>query len=325
MKRVFVKDLSEGDDVDETFAVREVSIRVARNGSKYIQGRLSDRTGSVPIRQWDAKDETLNLYTGSGYVRVRGRAESYPPGSGRLQLVVRQARMLAANEVDPADFETATDCDPKELERELDSQIASVEHAKLRKLLEAILRDPEIREKLLTSPAATDYHHPFRGGLLEHTVAVTRSGLRIAETNPRLERDLLVAGCLLHDIGKIEEITGGAAPAYTEAGLLIGHISLATLLIERKIAEIGGIDERTRLSLLHIILSHHGVREFGSPVNPATPEALAVHHLDNLDAKVEASRRLIETDTGGDEFFTERSRMLGVRLYKRPPPGDAEK
>jgi len=322
MKRRFVSDLADGDEVDEAFIVREASLQTTRTGSLYVKGTLADRTGSIHFRRWDAREETINLYPAGGYVRVSGRVDTYPPRTGKRQIVASRERPIPGDEVDPADFEAASACDPDALAGELDRQIASVADGPIRALLEAIfVRDAELRERFLTSPAATDYHHPFRSGLAEHTVAVTRAGIAYAEMSDRVDRDLLVAGCLLHDLGKIEELVGGAAPEYTEAGRLAGHIVLAAMLVERKIRELEAagtkFPETVRLAILHLVLSHHGTKEFGSPVLPATPEAFAVHHLDNLDAKVEASHRQIETDAGQDEAFSEYSRMLGVRLYKR--------
>jgi 3'-5' exoribonuclease len=318
MKRVFVKDLHDGDEVDEAFAVREAASRQSRSGSLYISGTLADQTGIVPFKQWDAAPETINLYQAGPCVRVRGRVEAYPAGSGKLQLVVRQVRMLNPGEYDPVDFEPTTSADPAALERELDELVAAVKTPALHRVLEAVFGDPALRAAFLVSPAATDYHHPFRCGLLEHSVSMARAALRLVEGNARLDRDLLLAGCLLHDLGKIEELRGGLQREYTPAGRLLGHLALGALLLDRKIRELGDVPEETRRLLLHLILSHHGTHEFGAPVLPAIPEAFALYHLDNLDAKVEGARWLIERDTGTDENFTEYSKMLGVRLYKRP-------
>ena len=185
----------------------------------------------------------------------------------------------------------------------------------LRALLENFFGDAEFREKFAAAPAAMRNHHAYLGGLLEHTVSVARLAESLLAQRPELDADLLRAGVLLHDAGKVEELAAGAALHYTDAGYLLGHVALGALMVECRAARVKDFPGRTRLLLLHLLLSHHGRREFGSPVLPATAEALALHHLDNLDAKVNAAAHFSESAPGDRENWTEYIKMFEGRLY----------
>lgn len=313
MKKLFIQDLESGDNVTEVFLVRQSGLRQARNGNYYIQALLADRTGTIPVRMWDAKEEDVNLFPAGGFVKVQARVETY---RNSPQMIVQRAKVVPADELDVSDFQAASAFDPKELEEELLGYVERIEDEHLAELLRKLFGDEAFISRFRTHPAATDLHHAFVGGLLEHTTMLAREAAKVCEANERLDPDLMIAGALLHDIGKLDEMSGGLERAYTDEGKLMGHLVIGVLRVEKIIDTIDGFPERLRLLIHHIILSHHGTREFGSPILPATPEAVALHHLDNLDAKVEAAVRAIETDPGGDSF-TDRKFMFGnIGLYK---------
>jgi 3'-5' exoribonuclease len=215
-----------------------------------------------------------------------------------------------------SDFMPATPKDVGELGKELKRLVKSVKDKPLRALLDGFFGDEEFLARFSRVPAAAEFHHAYVGGLLEHTVAVAATAEKVAESRPdELDRDLLLTGALLHDLGKTYELTSGPNFEYTDAGRLIGHIVMGCLEAERRMAEVSDFPTETRRQVLHLIVSHHGQREFGSPVLPATPEALALHHIDNLDAKIRAA-----ADTApqpGDDAWSDYQRMLGVRIYQR--------
>ncbi len=315
--RTTVEELVEGISVDEVYLVKESSMRETRNGKNYIAAKLSDSTGGITTRMWDATPAHAAQFKAGVFVRVRGRVESY---QGQPQLVVSSFRPVGDDEVDAGSFMPATPKDIAELEKELERLVASVKDEPLRALLEVFFGDENFRALFSRVPAAADFHHAYVAGLLEHTVAVATTAGKVAESRPDdLDHDLLVTGALLHDLGKVYELTAGPNFEYTDAGRLIGHIVMGCLEAEKRMASIPDFPAETRRQVLHLIVSHHGQREFGSPVLPATPEALALHHIDNLDAKIRAA-----ADTApqpGDDAWSDYQRMLGVRIYQRKRNG----
>jgi 3'-5' exoribonuclease len=310
-RRVNIEDLAEGLNVEETYLVKEGSIREARNGKSYIAAELTDATGSISTRVWDARPEQAGIFRTGCYVRVRGFVETY---QGNLQLVVSSFRPVPAGDVDAAAFLPSSDADPAELEERLLAICSRIKDKALAELLAGFFRDAEFMELFRRSPAAVEFHHACIGGLMEHTVAVADSAEATAAARPELDRDLLVAGALLHDVGKVWELASTPAFDYTNDGRLLGHILMGAMEAEKRIRAIEGFPEETRKQLLHLIVSHHGQREFGSPVLPVTAEALALHHLDNLDAKIRAAGEA-QPQMGGD--WSDFRKMLGTRIYRK--------
>ena len=308
-RRVNIEDLAEGLNVEETYLVREGSIREARNGKSYIAAELGDSTGSISTRVWDARPEQAGIFRAGSYVLVRGFVETY---QGNPQLVVSSFRPVDAADVDARAFLPSSDEDAGELEERLLAVCARVKDAALAEVLAAFFRDPEFMELFRLSPAAVEFHHACLGGLMEHTLGVAEAAEATAAARPELDRDLLVTGALLHDVGKVWELAATPAFEYTDEGRLLGHIVMGVLEAEKRMAAIEGFPPETRRQLLHLIISHHGQREYGSPVLPVTAEALALHHLDNLDAKIRAAGEA-QPQMGGD--WSEFRKMLGVRIY----------
>jgi len=308
-----VRDLAPGDELDQVLQVREANVAMTKRGSPYIRAELADRTGSITAIQWDAGEQQLADYPQGGYVRVRGAAESY---KSKVNLKVQSARAADPAEVDRADFLVTTERDVKELRKELGKLVRSVKDADLSKVLRSFFDDKEFLERFAAAPGATSYHHACAGGLMEHTVAVAGAAAAVGGRAARLDRDRLVTGALLHDIGKTMELSPEAGFERTDAGNLVGHVVLGALMLEGRIAKLDGFPEPVRLELLHLLLSHHGQREWGSPVLPATREALALHHIDNLDAKVQAADAAIRGPAAPGASWTEYSKMLGVRVWR---------
>jgi 3'-5' exoribonuclease len=285
-RRVNVEDLAEGLNVEETYLVKEGSIREARNGKSYIAAELADATGSISTRVWDARPEQAGIFRAGSYVLVRGFVETY---QGSLQLVVNSFRPVDPREVDARAFLPSSAGDIVELEERLLALCGRVKDPALSELLAAFFRDKEFMEFFRQAPAAVEFHHACLGGLMEHTLAVAESAEATAAARSELDGELLVAGALLHDVGKVWELASLPTFDYTDDGRLLGHIVMGALEAERRIKAIEGFPPETRKQLLHLLVSHHGQREFGSPVLPVTAEALALHHLDNLDAKIRAA------------------------------------
>src|ERR1043165_1929329 len=313
--RICVKDFNAGQDIEGIYLVAEVTLRAAKNCSKYVQAVFCDRTGTMPVRHWDVNEAAFAEYRQGGYVKIRGRVELY---KNALQMIVFVAQNAEGEKIDPADFIPVSSRPLDEMERELDLLIESFTDPDYKKLLQTIFADKDIRARFRSGPAATSVHHAWRGGLLEHVLSASKTAQSIAEQRPFLNRDLLLAGVLLHDIGKIEEIDAGPGFAYTDTGRLCGHISLGALLVERFIIKIENFPKKKRDLIIHMILSHHGTLEFGSPVTPYTKEAVALHYLECLDAKVQGIQSIIEREreAGNENAWSEFARVVDGRIYK---------
>lgn len=313
MARKTIEDLKNGDQLDQTFLLASKTLRAARNESLYIQFDIADRTGKLPGRMWDATQELFETFQPDDFVRVKGRVETY---QNRLQVIANVIEPKQASDVNLADFLPTTTKDVEAMFGRLVEIAKTVEHPGLRKLLGSFLKDPVVAEKLQRAPAAITYHHAFFGGLLEHTLGVAEMALAAAEQYPDLDRDVLVTGVILHDIGKIEEFAYDRAFSYTDSGELLGHLYIGARMIEERGASIPELSPQMTETLAHLVLSHHGAYEYQSPKLPMTAEALAVHHLDNLDAKVNAFRGAMLRDRDPESRWTEWNRMFERRLFK---------
>ncbi|MCY3022683.1 MAG: HD domain-containing protein [Planctomycetota bacterium] len=314
-ERTFVKDLVAGQEVEGVYLVTDASMRVAKNGSKYIQAAFCDKTGSIAVRHWDATDVDFACYKISGYIRVRGRVETY---KNALQMIAFAVQECDGEGVNPADFLPVSARPLEEMEKEFDALLALIGDPDYKRLLTAIFADPDTRGRFLKSPAATSVHHAWVSGLLEHVLSAAKTAQAVCDQRPYLNRDLLLTGVVLHDIGKIEELDPGPGFSYTDTGRLCGHIPLGALLVERHIVTLENFPPQKRDLVLHMILSHHGTREFGSPVLPATAEAVALHYIECLDAKVQGIQSIIEREeaSGNDTNWTDFARVVDGRIYK---------
>jgi len=322
MAKTFVTDLVARQTVDSTFAVRRKSLSPFRNKpGEYLTVLLADRTGEVSGRVWDNAPQVAAAFEVGDVVRVRGRVDEY---QGQLQLILQQVEKHTA-EVDPADYVRRSSRDPEALLQRLEAAIAEVEDPHLRGLLESFFGDPAFAARFADAAGAKALHHCFVGGLLEHTVGVLEVLLTVHQQHPELDRDLLIAGTLLHDIGKIEELAVGTSIDYTDTGRLIGHTVLTDRQVRRRIAELPEFPPATADLLMHMILSHHGKREFGAPIEPMTPEACALHYADNLDAHVQYFLQVVAEGEGGASRWSDYLRLFDRHLYlgARPRPEPA--
>jgi 3'-5' exoribonuclease len=312
-QRVWIRDLKPGTEVDECYAVRSRELRQRRGGGPYLAATLADRTGQVAALAWENAEELFKLMKPGSVIRIRGQVQRY---NQRLQVVIRQAKALDPTQVDERLFIRSSAVDPELLWNRLMALVEKVGDERLRQLLFRIFSDPEVAGRFKVAPAARSMHHAYRSGLMEHTVSMTTAARSLAE-HYRLNRDLVTAGCLLHDLGKIWELEPGPSIEYTDDGRLLGHLPMEVLYVDRQIAQLDGFPAETRRQLLHILLSHHGEYAYGSPRRPKTPEAQLVHMVDNLDARV--SGMLDAIDSGGDtgEAWTAYSPLMERYIYRR--------
>jgi len=318
-QRRFINELKAGESVEQVFLVRDKELRTTKGGDLYVTCTLCDRTGTIPARLWQATESIFSGIPTEGFLQVKGRTEDY---RGTLQLIIDACRPVAAEKVDLADFLRTTGRDVEEMWEELLEILRDIRDKPLRLLIKKFLEDRRLVAGFKRAPAAMQMHHPFIGGLLEHTLNVARAARALLPLYPRLNADLVLAGVFLHDIGKTAELTHETTITYTDRGALVGHITLAAVWVEQKVALLEAetsepFPAKTRDLLMHIILSHHGAHEYGSPKLPSVPEAFFIHYLDNLDAKIFMTTDAVESDPDPEASFTAYNRELHTRIYKR--------
>jgi 3'-5' exoribonuclease len=291
MKDFFVADAAKFDNKAVTgfFALSSLSVREKKTGGgQYLALTLSDKTGSIDAKMWDEIASAVETCSEGCTVKVQGQVSKY---QGKWQITLTKMRLAAASEVEMADFVPMTQFDIAEMWTELRGYVDQFKSADLRRLVFAFLDDEAIGTAYRAAPAAKVLHHAWIGGLLEHVVALVRVCRATAPFYPEVDRDLLVTGAILHDIGKTRELYWGATFGYTLEGQMIGHISIAQAMLRERIAMLPEFPDRLRVLVEHMILSHHGKLEFGSPKLPMTPEAMLLSALDDLEAKFAAMRR----------------------------------
>jgi 3'-5' exoribonuclease len=319
MARRFIRELQAGTMVDdEVFYLVEKDLRTTNNGALYIHAVLSDKSGQVPARMWQATHDLYNLLPQEGFVKVKGRAENY---KGTMQFIIEAVRPMPETEaVSIEDFLPCTDKDVDQMYKRTLEILRTVKDKHLLYLIKQFVDDKELMVKFKKAPAAVALHHAYLGGLLEHTLNLLELVLLVAPRYPQMNLDLMLTGTFLHDIGKTQELAWDTCLKYTDPGQLIGHLVIGTLLVEQKVEktqrDLGQAFPVKLLQVLqHMILSHHGDYEFGSPKLPMTAEAMALHHLDNLDAKLDMIRREI-ADSEPDSDWTKYVRSLERKFYK---------
>jgi 3'-5' exoribonuclease len=313
MKSHYVSDLQDGQAVTALFLVGVKEIRTSqRTGKSWLELALRDRTGSIPAKMWDNFEALAKTFEADDVVQIRGRVKLY---NGQKEMTLEQIVPAAALDYDLSDFLAHTKYDVEKLYAELSAAVAAAKNPWIKQLLQSVVSDPAVLPKLKRAPAAMSMHHAFVGGLLEHTVSLIGLGRALTSHYPELDADVLLAGIVLHDIGKIDELSYERATNYTTAGRLLGHITIGTLLVREKIKAIPGFPEPLAILIEHLILSHHGTYEFGSPSLPQTREAIALHFLDDMDSKMAAMRATLEGASGSEEW-TERNPALHRPLLR---------
>jgi 3'-5' exoribonuclease len=319
MAKQFVCDIQEGAPVVSFFLVRQMQIRQKRSGESYATFLLADRTGEIPAVLWEGVEDVSKTVGEGDVVKIQGTAGSY---QGSPQLALTRMRPAQPSEIVLEDYHPRSALDPEELLERLRGAAERVANPHLKRLLADILASEAVRPRLREAPAAKTLHHATLGGLLEHTASVVGLCERLAEHYPAVERDMLVAGAILHDIGKIRELTWERGFDYTDTGRLIGHITLGALLVEEHIRRLPDFPAALADRLLHCILSHHGELEWGSPKRPKTLEAIVLHYAEDLDGKVNAfqafSRAHPDPQRPG---WTQFNRAMDRCLYFGPVPG----
>jgi 3'-5' exoribonuclease len=289
MKDIYIGDLmgfDEGKLFDSFFLVLAKQQRTTKQNKAYLSLTLGDKTGQIEARVWELGDPRIaKVFERGEIVKVRGSVSRYDE---RAQLKVDQLRIALAGEADKMDMLPATTRDVGELWAALEAVVASITNPDLKRLLAALLADAALAQSFREAPAARQLHHAWLGGLLEHVVSLLGLADRVAAHYPMLNHDLLLTGVILHDIGKIRELSWETGFDYTVEGVLLGHIQMGVELVEKTIAGLPGFPDRLRTLVVHMILSHHGKLEFGSPKLPMIPEALVLNFVDDLDAKMQA-------------------------------------
>jgi len=316
-----IKSFKEGDPFVGHLLAQEAAFKVSSKGTEYLELTLSDATGRVKAFLWDLRaiEGDMDLVRADAFLKVKGSVATY---AGRLQLRLDKLRFAPDEEIpDTSPFFPTSACDPGKMLSKLDAFIDGLGDPMLRRLTKAMLQDNRpLREAFAKAPAAKHLHHVCIGGLLEHTLSVASMAEMACGHYRGMDRDLVVAACLLHDIGKTAELSFGRSFGYTDDGNLLGHISMEFGWVQDAMAGIEGFPEETRRQLLHILLSHHGKLEFGSPVLPKTPEAILVHYLDDLDGKLESVFAGIRDDMGAGAW-TPFNKSLERMIYKVRPSG----
>lgn len=328
MKKTHIKDIREKDQVAGAFLVTKKETGISKSGKPYLNLRIMDSTGELEARVWDDAEALGRGFNKNDVAAIKGFAVAY---QGGIQVNVSSINALKEGEYSIRDFLPSSKRAPGDMMLELDGIISGMKDAHLRALLTAIFSDTGIRGLFSTAPAAKSMHHPYLGGLLEHVLSICGLAEKItAHYKNGINKDLLTAGAILHDIGKIYELSYMRAFEYTDVGRLIGHITIGVELIDDRIRGIEGFPRELATLLKHMILSHHGLLEYGSPKRPKTIEAIILYYLDDMDAKVNAVQTLVEAEASREnssgwsayQRIFERYIYTGGHLSGEPPAGE---
>jgi 3'-5' exoribonuclease len=313
LRKIFVKEIKDRAQVDSIFLVKEKITAMAKNGKPYLNLRLMDKSGEVEAKVWDNVDTLAATFDKDDFIAVRSKASVY---LGKMQLVIAELRRVPEGDVALADFLPETERDIREMEAELASLVASFTDANLHRLLASFFDDPAFMAVYRSAPAAKGMHHVYLGGLLEHSLAVAQLVDRIVPLYPGLNRDLLIAGALLHDVGKVREMTYLRSFDYSDEGKLLGHITIGVEMVQEKIVALAAFPEELAMLLKHMLLSHHGQYEFGSPKRPKTLEATILNYLDDLDSKINGIRTHVGKEPDNHARWTTYHRLYDRYFYK---------
>lgn len=316
MKNKFVKEIAEGEHVVEHFLVSSKELRTTRTGNPYISLTLQDRTGSIDGKIWDRAQTFYPAFQRDDFVKVDALAECYQE---ELQLNVKRIRRSEEGEVSLEDFLPSSERPLEEMQEELRTLLDSVENSHLKRLLDAFLSDDEFMSKFSKAPAARGMHHVYLGGLLEHTLSVVKLCNYFAEYYKGVDRDLVLVAAMFHDAGKVQELSVFPRFDYTDEGRLIGHTLIGVRMVAEKAGQLEEFPPQLLTLIEHAIISHHGLPEMGAVKRPKTLEALILHYADDLDAKVNAFRKIISEDRDPDSNWTAYNRLLERYIFKGWP------
>lgn len=303
----------------QSFQAADKQLRVNRQGGKYILLKLSDRTGTIAAMMWNADEATFDRFDRGDYIHCQGRTQVH---NGALQIIVTDIERMDVGEVSADDFDRFDAQQSEQNLARLKELLATISQPFLNRLVSAYMDDEKFVADFSQAAAAVSNHHAFPGGLLEHTVSMMELVRLVAPRYGQLDTDLLMMGAFLHDLGKIDELRSGGEISYTDRGQLLGHIVIGIQHLGSKIDQVEQTSGETfplplRHQLEHLIVSHHGLLEYGSPKIPVTLEAVALHHIDNLDAKLASYTSIIERDVAADGNWTNFNPAIGRKLWKR--------
>ncbi|MGA7850049.1 MAG: OB-fold nucleic acid binding domain-containing protein [Terriglobales bacterium] len=313
MKEFFISDCpyQENKIITSIFVVASKQVKAKKSGEPYLALILADRTGQIEAKMWDNVEEFIDAFEQDDFLKIKGLVNKY---KNRFQLTIHKLRRMEEGDVDFTDYLPKTKKDIGELWRTLTEFVATFQNPHLKSLVELFMGDAEIAERYRNAPAAKALHHAYIGGLLDHVVSLFRSCDFICRNYPQVNRDLLLTGAFLHDIGKIQELTYNRAFSYTTRGQLLGHMIIELEMLQAKLAKLPDFPPELKTLLEHLIISHHGQYEFGSPKLPMFPEALMLHYLDDLDSKMEAMRAHFDREAELEGPWTSYNASLGRPL-----------
>lgn len=314
MKPFYIRDLLPNQVMTTTFLVHTKDVRQKKSGEPYLSMLLGDRTGDVDAKMWDNVAEVMDTFERDDFVKVKGLLQIF---QNRPQLTIHKMKRLEDSEVDLGDYFPCSDRNQDEMFAELRGIVASIQNPHLRALLDAFMEDEKIARMYRVAPAAKTVHHAYLGGLIEHVLSLCHLSRVAAAHYKNVDVDLLLAGAILHDIGKTSELTYERTFGYSTDGQLLGHIFIGIQMLNEKIAQSPGFPPKLRILLEHMMLSHHGELEYGSPKVPVFPEALLLHHLDNLDSKMECMRAAIARDRNVEGCWTSYNPALDRSVLKK--------
>ena len=331
-KDFYIRDCAQQENkvITSSFVVASKQIKPKKTGELYLWLTLADKSGHLEARMWDNVADTLYAFEQNDFIKVKGLINKY---NGRFQLTIHKLRKMEESEIEFADYLPKTEKDVEQLWARLGEFVASFQNAHLKALVEAFMADPELAAAYKAAPAAKTLHHAFIGGLLDHVVSLFTSCDLVSRNYPQIDRDLLLTGAFLHDIGKIHELSYQRAFGYTTRGQLLGHMIIELEMLQKKISETErktgeAFPPELKTLVEHLIISHHGEYEFGSPKLPMFPEALMLHYMDDLDSKMEAMRahfeRESENEWTGYNGSLQRP-LLNTKKFLHPEKNDKSK
>jgi len=308
---LWIKEIQEDEKVSGCYLVKEKKVLKTRNGKPFLNLILADRTGEIPAKVWDRAEALSSLFQKGDIIQIVAHAGSY---RDQIQITVSKLDLLK-EKPDPEIFLESTPEDPSEMMRSLRQILRGVEDVNLKGLVDSFLGDRKFMARFKKMPAAKSFHHSYLGGLLEHTLSVCQMAIQVAAHYPQLNRDLLITSAFLHDIGKIRELEYNLQIDYTDEGRLVGHVVLSMTMVEEKLIGLKDFPGALAIRLKHLVLSHHGQYDFGSPKEPKFLEAFALNLIDDLDAKINGLGRFMERDRH-EGAWTEFNRMFGKYFLK---------
>lgn len=319
MGRQYINQFSEGESINQVFVANGKQLRPNRQGNLYLQLTLSDKSGSVNAMQWNANQSVYDSFENGDYVIIKGTTQLF---NGNLQIIVQQLKKADESRVDEADFVTLTNENIGQLIVQLRQFVDSISHPQLQSLCQQYLDSKDIMEKFSQAPAGVKNHHAYQGGLLHHVVSLMELAESVVQHYPEVDRDLVLAGVLLHDLSKTDELAYERSLEYTDEGQLVGHLVMGVELLGKQIDQWEANQGTTfpndiAIQLKHMIVSHHGQYDFGSPKLPMTLEALVLHMIDNLDAKVHQFSHAMDSEANPGDNWTPFIPTLGRKLYKK--------